>query len=133
MRIGAYYFHICWSSGLFPGGEDRAVPQGQNFRCFGLFHAHGNIRNLWVAIYYGISAVVHGPFKIGVKYEFGIGITLVPAQIYVVEDPFFSNGFRTLAFNRCDFGLCPDTQNWVVVLWNLTTVAQGNNAYDGQQ
>ena len=59
------FIYVVFTS--FPGGEDRAIVQGQNFGFFSFFQANGNIRHLRVAIGDGVSAIFLGPFKIGVK------------------------------------------------------------------
>ena len=59
------FIYVVFTS--FPGGEDRAIIQGQYFRFFCFFQANGNIRYLRVTINKGIASILLGPFKIGVK------------------------------------------------------------------
>src|SRR6056297_67106 len=53
--------------GSFPGGEDRAIIQGQYFWFFCFFQTNGNVVYLRVAIRNGVGSIFLGPFKIGIK------------------------------------------------------------------
>ena len=59
------FIYVVFTS--FPGGEDRAIVQGQYFWCFCFFQAYGNIGHIGITVRNGIRSVVLGPFKIGIE------------------------------------------------------------------
>ena len=71
------FIYVVFTS--FPGGEDRAIIQGQYLWCFCFFQAYGDIRYFGIAVNNGIGSFFLGPFKISVKNQFGVRIPLVPA------------------------------------------------------